>query len=300
MSLSKISDIGLIEAATRLVPITVAAGNVAKVIQDALLAGRVHSQLSKADEEGYNKQALTDADLVCSNLVGAFALQFADLSYLSEEAKADNVSRYFKPNQPFVLVFDPINGTSYLKDGKPCFENIYTLCDAGPNGEVLNTRRAIVINMPRYGTVYIGDENGVQRADTSQTDFNGRGELQLIPHRIPSAQKGEVYVSVSLADRLADIQAKGLDAKVAHHVYKEYGHTVPDWGFVPAGILDGRVTAFAIKGIDLMDSLAVAYLAQGSGASVLVKGYHPETHTVDLCIASADPQIFQTLCETLV
>lgn len=299
-SRANIADIGLIEAAKRLVPMTVAAGRVACSIQDALLEGRVKNALSKDDEEGYNKQALTDADLVCSNLVGSAALtQFSDLSYISEEAKADNVSAYFKPGQPFALIFDPINGTSYLKDGKRCWENIYTLCDA--DGErVLNTHRAVVVNIPRSGTVYVGDETRVWRADTSGFGFDGKGELELVPHRISPEVTGDAYVSVSLKDRLADIQAAGIGAKVAHHAYKEYGHTDPDWGFVPAGILDGRLAAFAIAGIDLMDSLAIAYLAQGAGAHVLVQGYDPATHLAKLCIAAVDKGTFDALCRVLV
>ena len=299
MNKVRIADIGLVEAAKRLVPMTVLAGRVACDIQDALLAGRVKNMLSKDDEEGYNKQALTDADLVCSNLVGSAALtQFADLSYVSEEAKADNVSKYFPSRTPFTMVFDPINGTSYLKDGKKCFENIYTLCDAD-GGKVLNTKRAIVINLPRYDKVFVGDDRAVWMADTSKVGFDGTADLDLRPYHIQLGAKSGVYVSVSLKDRLADIQAAGLNARVAHHVYKEYGINDPDWGFVPAGILDGRVEAFAIAGIDLMDSLAVAYLAQGAGAHVLIEGYHPETHIADLCIAAIDKGQFDTLCQVL-
>lgn len=300
MEKARIADVGLLEAAKRLVPITIAAGRAACVIQDALMEGRVRNTLSKEEEQAYNKQTLTDADLLCSNMIGAVAAtQFADLSYCSEEAKADNISKYFAPNQPHVLVFDPINGTSYLKDGKHCFENIYTLCDA-KDGQVLNTRRAIVINMPRYHTVYVGNETEVQRADTTHIFFDGQAKLELVSHRIPTQAKGGVYVSVSLKDQLEAIRSRGLDARVAHHAYKEYGQKDPDWDFVPAGILEGRISAFVIAGIDLMDSLAVAYLAQGAGAHVLVQGYHPETHIADLAIAAIDKSTFDTLCEVLL
>ena len=304
MSTIRIADIGLMEAAKRLIPITVAAGSAAMVIQDVLMAGRVQNTFSKEEEDGYNKQALTDADILCSNMIGAAALaQFSDLSYLSEEAKADNVSKYFLHGQPYVLVFDPINGTSYFKDGKRCYENIYTIADAGyadaSHTLVKNTQRAVVINMPRQQMVYVGDGITTLRADTTRLCFDGRGDIDLLPHHVPQTARGGVYVSVSLKDQLEAIRSCGLDACVAHHAYQAYGYKDPDWDFVPSGILDGRVSAFAIAGIDLMDSLAVAYLAQGAGIHVLIEGYDPATHIARLAIAAIDKREFDILCDIL-
>ncbi len=297
----KISSIGLIEAAKKLIPITIISGRVACHIQDGLIAGRVQNTLSKEEEEGYNKQALTDADLVSSNLIGAVALTtFSDVSYLSEEAKADNVSKYFLMNAPFTIVFDPLNGTSYLRDGKKCFENIYTLTDA-LHGNVQNSERVVVVNIPRAHKIYVGNECGVEVADTTSFIFDGSCKLEYTKHHIPTKAKGGVYVSVSLKDSLNDIRSLGLDVEshVAHHIYKEYGIKDPNWNFVPAGILNGDISAFAIKGIDLMDSLAIAYLAQGSGAYTLIKGYHPETHIADLAICANDKKIFDAFCTLL-
>jgi 3'-phosphoadenosine 5'-phosphosulfate (PAPS) 3'-phosphatase len=290
----QVTRLGLDQAAQSLIPIMIQAGKGACCIQASLQNG-VDGVMSAKESEDHHwsKQAVTDADIAVGNAIGLAALQLSDITLLSEEQHGDAISRYFKANQPFALFLDPINGTAYFKDGKKCFEVLFTLCDR----ETHQKQRLTVLFLPRMGLIYKGNDHKTLRASVDDEQVIN---LDWEEHHIPLQGKKTIYVSRSLRHRLKDIQEIEPDSIVAHDAYDEYGRMDPDWDAVPSGLLDGRLGAVVVKDVaDMEDTLAILYLAKGAGAELFVKGYDVKTHRAQMVIAATDKKIFDALCACL-
>ncbi|MGB3496410.1 MAG: inositol monophosphatase family protein [Elainellaceae cyanobacterium] len=211
--------------------------------------------LPSKDSDNPFAAALTSADLSIQTLVEVALLgAFPDIRFYGEEYEQSYNTAYFRSielgdTDDYLVTLDPIDGTRFYKDGYPNYQIILT---------ILNTDdyEAVIALSPAYGSFDVAFRGqGTLRGQIDQ------GLVSAVPYQVKRTN-----LPIFLGTTMGDL-AKGLgDRHSIIDVQQDYSTEtrIPNVN----GILNGELSAVAIRTGKFIDGGALAFLAREAGCIV--------------------------------
>jgi len=199
--------------------------------------------------------ALTDADLSIQTMVEVSLLgSFPNIRFYGEEYESSYNTKYFRsielgPQDDYLVVLDPIDGTRYYADGHDNYQIILG---------VLNNDwfEAVIIVSPAYG-VY----NYAFRGEGTYRGNIGQSLDECVKLSVPEAPN-----RIFLGWGMGEVKPKLSDRYDVLHIETDYSAKVQ----VPNTLqmLDGAFQASVLRRGKFIDGGAIAFLAQEAGMNV--------------------------------
>ena len=237
-----------------LLPTLVLAGEYALEIQK-----RVRSYPSK-DGATPLSQSLTDADLSIQNLFEIELLaSHPELGFEPEEADKSLNLKYFPENAQYTVTLDPVNGTSFYREGLPIFDIIATITN---HGVIVGS----VTYIPSFAIFYLAAKG--EGAFTTTCARVLRGE-DLLPYNLPEQPNDLV-----LTYRSPEIDEK-LAGKFNFINLMDFEKDQKSWDIALFSVLTGRICGYLKSQAQLIDWGAIAFIVEEAGGIVTDFGGQP-------------------------
>lgn len=232
--------------------------------------------------------ALTDADLSIQVLIEVALLgTYPDLAFYGEEYEQSRNTKYFSSTQlstnNYLITLDPIDGTKYYLDGFDNYQIILNILNA-------DSYEAVIALSPAQDCYYYTIKNqGVYQGNLAQ-DLDDCTPLKITnPRQAILLGWGMAHLKPALQDKYQVIDIENC-----------YSSSVqfPNYN----GIFSGDLIGWITKRGKLIDSAALAFMAQQNGCIVtgfdglpLPPLYTCKDYSYDGAIVANSPQIHQDL-----
>ena len=214
--------------------------------------------------------ALTDADLSIQTVVEVALLgTFPHISFYGEEYQQSRNTKYFcstelETKDDYLITLDPIDGTKYYLDGFDNYQIILSILNA-------DSYEAVIAISPAQNCYYYALKNqGVYRGDLN-LDLDS-----CLPLKIANP-----HARILLGWGMADLKPALEDKYQVIDIENSYSSAVqfPNYN----GIFSGDLIGWITKRGKLIDSAALAFMAQENGC--IVTGFDglplPPVHTCE-------------------
>lgn len=265
----------------------VMAGKAANAMGHALFSKRTKNIEAQKPSDNPFASALTAADLIVEDMIGAHILaNFEDVSFLGEEKDKDRISQFFPANAPYTVTLDPINGTLFFKDGLWIYDIILTICEGTKilaAVDYVPVKDKFYIGIRDAGAFTLGTNDVIYGLRWGQLDIRDKLNKLVVTQHVTEAQ----------LDRL---QKEGLDVRDLDWYARGDEETKKHWQQTAWNVLSGSACAISKPRASLHDWGAIGFIAAEAGGYWNDPTFDPITlRSTTPLVAAATPEEYDTL-----
>lgn len=216
------------------------------------IQSKISAQPEKAEAENPFSAALTDADLSIQTFVEVALLgAFPKIRFFGEEFEKSYNTKYFRaidlgPPGDYLVTLDPIDGTRFYMDGHSNYQIILTVLDAA------FFAAAMAITPAEEHCTYAVRGEGTFA-----------GSLQDELHQFQPLVIGQPKNQIFLGSKMGRIAPRLRDRYTVVDILADYAPDTPTPNV--NGLLTGELTGAVLASGKLIDSAALAFMAQEAG-----------------------------------